>query len=611
MKFSLGQKLLLAVAAPALCAVGLAAFSHWRAGAQQAEAAAIEASWSVAVEAGALARAVEHVALAANVAFAGDDAQEVKQKLGALRKALEALKSARDAFLAQAQIPQEARTQLALKIDEFVAYQNDTVEMGLSISPKAALIQANDDATILNREAMVAQMAALAQRALVGAKAGRAEAAAQRERDDKVMIGVSAAAILLGLGTSLWLVASQVRRPLARMIDAMSLVATGALQTPIPDIGRRDEIGAMARALDAFKRNAQALRETEEEAHKERRRAAALEALRRAEAEAASRERQSALDSIGAGLARLSAKDLTYRIAADMPAAYAAIAGDFNAAMDQIEQAIQEVAAGAQAIGAATREIAAAADDMARRDEQQTANFEESSAALAEIAEAAQQSGRSVEAANLIVAQTKDDANGSGDVVRRAIEAIGRIETSSRNIGQIIGVIDEIAFQTNLLALNAGVEAARAGDAGKGFSVVASEVRALAQRAADAAKEIGALIDASTRDVAAGVARATDTGAALQRIAQRVSDIDVVVADIARNAQDQSAALQHVNVNISQMDRDTQHHTAVMEETTAAIHSLEHETGDLFEAISSFRTRKPQQASTGASHAGFAFARSA
>ena len=131
--------------------------------------------------------------------------------------------------------------------------------------------------------------------------------------------------------------------------------------------------------------------------------------------------------------------------------------------------------------------------------------------------------------AQAVVSGAKSEADHGGDVVREAITAMGGIESSSKQIGQIIGVIDEIAFQTNLLALNAGVEAARAGDAGRGFAVVASEVRALAQRSAEAAKEIKSLISASTTHVAQGVDLVGETGKALERIVAQVAEINAVV----------------------------------------------------------------------------------
>jgi methyl-accepting chemotaxis protein len=163
------------------------------------------------------------------------------------------------------------------------------------------------------------------------------------------------------------------------------------------------------------------------------------------------------------------------------------------------------------------------------------------------------------------------------------------IEQSSGQIGNIIGVIDEIAFQTNLLALNAGVEAARAGDAGKGFAVVAQEVRALAQRSAEAAKEIKTLISTSTQQVGSGVSLVGQTGEALQRIVDQVATIDALVTEIAASATEQSTGLHQVNTAVNQMDQVVQQNAAMVEEATAATHSLKGETGELAALVGRFK----------------------
>jgi methyl-accepting chemotaxis protein len=163
------------------------------------------------------------------------------------------------------------------------------------------------------------------------------------------------------------------------------------------------------------------------------------------------------------------------------------------------------------------------------------------------------------------------------------------IAKSAGQISQIIGVIDEIAFQTNLLALNAGVEAARAGDAGRGFSVVASEVRALAQRSAAADKEIKALISASTTQVDHGVKLVGETGKSLERMMAQVVEINAVVGEIAAGAKEQAIGLAEVNTAINQMDQMTQRNAAMVEESTAAAHTLSQETAQLSDLIGQFR----------------------
>jgi methyl-accepting chemotaxis protein len=187
-----------------------------------------------------------------------------------------------------------------------------------------------------------------------------------------------------------------------------------------------------------------------------------------------------------------------------------------------------------------------------------------------------------------VVQTAKAGAASGGDIVRQAIHAMGEIEQSSNQIGQIIGVIDEIAFQTNLLALNAGVEAARAGEAGKGFAVVASEVRALAQRSAEAAKEIRALISASTQNVGAGVELVGQAGTALERIVGQIGEMAGLVGGIAASAQEQATGLDQVNHAVNQMDSATQQNVAIVEESTAASHALAAEAMRLSELVERF-----------------------
>ena len=183
----------------------------------------------------------------------------------------------------------------------------------------------------------------------------------------------------------------------------------------------------------------------------------------------------------------------------------------------------------------------------------------------------------------------KTEAAHSGAVVRETVQAMAGIDNSSREISNIIGVIDEIAFQTNLLALNAGVEAARAGDAGRGFAVVATEVRALAQRSADAAKEIKTLISTSRRQVQSGVKLVDETGTALGRIVAQVTRLNELIAGIAAAALEQATALNQVNMAVSQMDRVTQQNAAMVEQSTAASHALAGEAVELARLVGQFQ----------------------
>ncbi len=300
-------------------------------------------------------------------------------------------------------------------------------------------------------------------------------------------------------------------------------------------------------------------------------------------------ERMQDVATVGAAMSRLAEGDLEARITKNLMPSLESLRTDFNAAAEVLQSALQQVSGAVFTIQSGTGEISTSARDLSRRTEQQAASLEETAAALDQITATVQKTASGALHARKVVATATGDADKSGDIVRHAVAAMDGIEKSSQEIGQIIGVIDEIAFQTNLLALNAGVEAARAGDAGRGFAVVASEVRALAQRSADAAKEIKRLITTSGRQVADGVSLVGDAGNALERISRQVAEINTVVAEISASAQEQAAGLSQVNTAINQMDQMTQQNAAMVEETTAVSESLAHEGHDLARLISRFK----------------------
>ena len=294
------------------------------------------------------------------------------------------------------------------------------------------------------------------------------------------------------------------------------------------------------------------------------------------------------VSALGDALLRLKSGELTYRLRDPFSEAYEPIRHDLNAVMEQLQSIMSRVAVSTQGVRSGAEEIGAAADDLSRRTEQQAASLEETAAALDEITATVRRTAEGAKQASKAVRSAKTDAEHSGMVVQDAVSAMARIETSARQISQIIGVIDEIAFQTNLLALNAGVEAARAGDAGRGFAVVASEVRALAQRSADAAKEIKSLISASSQEVETGVKLVGDTGQALSGIVGKVLEIAELVDEIAASAQEQAGGLHQVNAAVNQMDTVTQQNAAMVEQSTAASHGLASETLELTRLLAQF-----------------------
>jgi methyl-accepting chemotaxis protein len=404
---------------------------------------------------------------------------------------------------------------------------------------------------------------------------------------EAIVAAIVLLAALTIAGGVLVIVKRRVTAPIAAMTGAMGRIAHGELDAAIPGAGRTDEIGEMAKAVLVFRDAGLAKIDRDLEIEQERKRGE--EQRRLAEAEAIEGERALVANSIGAGLARLAAQDLVFRMTDDLPQAYRSLQEDFNTAIGQLDDALAGVARNAHAMEAGSNQITTAADDLSQRTEQQAASLEETTAALDAITVTVDKTADGARNANKMVGAAKSDAEKGSQIVRGAIEAMGEIEKSSRQISQIIGVIDEIAFQTNLLALNAGVEAARAGDAGRGFAVVASEVRALAQRSAEAAKEIKTLISASTTQVNQGVSLVADSGKALDRIVAQIGEVAGVVAAIAAGATEQATALKEVNGAINQMDQVTQRNAAMVEETTAASHQLLDEAGALLQSISLFQ----------------------
>jgi methyl-accepting chemotaxis protein len=303
-----------------------------------------------------------------------------------------------------------------------------------------------------------------------------------------------------------------------------------------------------------------------------------------------------AVEALAAALQALANGDLEQRITISFPANLEKLRVDFNESVAKLEEAVSEIGSCAAAIGAAADEVRSGADDLSKRTEQQAASVEETAAALDEITTTSADSSRRAEEAGQMAAETRTSAERSGQVVKDAISAMSAIESSSNEIGNIIGVIDEIAFQTNLLALNAGVEAARAGDAGRGFAVVAQEVRELAQRSAKAAKEIKGLITTSGDQVKKGVSLVGRTGEALEQIEAQVQTVSTNISAIVKAAHEQATGIKEINAAVGTIDQSTQKNAAIAEESTAASHSLAGEAQTLNQLLAQFKAKQMAKA---------------
>ncbi|MCX9147428.1 methyl-accepting chemotaxis protein, partial [Erythrobacter sp. WG] len=386
-----------------------------------------------------------------------------------------------------------------------------------------------------------------------------------------------AAVMTLGAATAMMVLAKElVCRSYVETVVRMEGLAAGDLTSPIRRIDHTDCVGRMTKAMDAFRTNA----------------------LRVKDAEADQSGR--VVEVLAGALDRLAEGDLTYRISGMPAGEHLRLQEAFNQSTAKLEAMLEAVRATAGGVQTSSDEIRAASEDLALRNEQQAASLEETAASVGEVVHLTRQSADNALAARAAIAQTHARATEGGAVVGKAVEAMGAIEQSAREITQIIDVIDGIAFQTNLLALNAGVEAARAGEAGKGFAVVANEVRALAQRSADAARDIKALIGKSTAHVGDGVSLVGETGTLLAEIVAQVGSVTAQVGAIAETTAAQASNLEQVNVAVGTIDRMTQQNAAMVEEATAATRSLSTEAQRLGELVARFRV------SGGASLAGFA-----
>jgi methyl-accepting chemotaxis protein len=369
----------------------------------------------------------------------------------------------------------------------------------------------------------------------------------------------------------------------------MAALSRGRLDSEISGADRNDEIGEMARAVVVFRDAGLEKLRLEQEADDQRK---AVEA-ERARSEAAQREaaRQVAqvVEGLGQGLERLASGDLTYRVNDEWAAEYRKIRDDFNGAIGKLQDTIRNIAMSSLEVSNAAAEISTSTTDLSQRTEEQAASLEQTSASMEEIAATVKKNAENAQHANQLAQGTQDIAGRGGAVVAEAVNAMARIEESSRKISEIISVIDEIARQTNLLALNAAVEAARAGEAGRGFAVVASEVRSLAQRSSQAAKDIKDLIASSSGEVREGVELVNRAGQSLEEILRSIKDVADIVADIATASAEQATGIDQVNRALTQMDEVTQQNSALVEENASTAKTLEDQQSAMAERVGFFR----------------------
>ncbi|NRT54688.1 methyl-accepting chemotaxis protein [Sphaerotilus uruguayifluvii] len=286
---------------------------------------------------------------------------------------------------------------------------------------------------------------------------------------------------------------------------------------------------------------------------------------------------------------RIAGGDLTARIDTSRGDELGDLMRGLERMTASLRQLVGEVRGSAGTLKTASTEIAAGNLDLSQRTEQTASNLQDTAGSMGELTQTVHQSVEAAEEANRLAGSAATAAERGGQVVSQVVSNMQEISSSSRRIGDIIGVIDGIAFQTNILALNAAVEAARAGEQGRGFAVVASEVRNLAQRSAAAAREIKTLIQASTGTVEQGARLVEEAGQAMDELVGSVQRVSEMIGRITASAAEQNSGIQHVNHAISHLDEMTQRNAALVEESAAAADGLREEAERLDAAVQRFR----------------------
>jgi methyl-accepting chemotaxis protein len=480
---------------------------------------------------------------------------------------------------------------------------------------------AKDSETVKTLSATAEEMSGLVDQAVDAANKRAIDATEYRREMQSLSSIVTnvmrAVMVLLLIGSGIF-GKRAIANPIREITESMNSLAAGNLDKDIPFTGRPGEIGEMANAVEIFRKNGIKVREMNaQEAALQAQNADLQSSIASVVSKAVAGDFtaritkryenpdlagfaasvnelvgsvENGVDETVRVVASLAAGDLTQSMNGQFHGAFKNLQDNVNATMTSLRTIMSEIRSAIDMINSGAGELRGASDDLSKRTEQQAASLEETAAALEQITSAVKNSSeRSLEASGM-VQEARRNTEESNKVVESAVEAMGRIEKASSEIGQIINVIDEIAFQTNLLALNAGVEAARAGEAGKGFAVVAQEVRELAQRSATAAKDIKTLINRSGDEVRSGVDLVSRTGEALRQIEGRVIKINEHVNSIATAAREQSTGLSEVNVAVNQMDQTTQQNAAMVEESTAATNRLAEEAKNLSVLVARFKT---------------------
>ena len=267
--------------------------------------------------------------------------------------------------------------------------------------------------------------------------------------------------------------------------------------------------------------------------------------------------------------------------------------GQLLDALSRMNEALKEIVRhmrlSAESVAVASGQVATGTTSLSQQTEEQASSLEETAASMEELATTVQQTATRASKADELARSASTTAQSGGTEVRNVVQTMAEISAASRQIGEIVAVIDSIAFQTNILALNAAVEAARAGEQGRGFAVVASEVRTLAQRSAEAAKEIKALIERSTGKVDAGTALVERAGNTIDKLVSDVRSVTELMSEIAEASAEQARGVQQVNRTVTEMDKVVQQNASAVQESATAAEGMRRQAEEMVQAVTRFR----------------------